>query len=257
LRPVRRFPHLIPLALIAATLGAITVAVALLIEWIPPGAAEQAGRTDTLMWFLVWCMIVIFVGVTTVLAYSVWKFRAKPGDESDGPPMHGNTKLEIIWTVLPTILLAVVAVWAYLVLTENERLDDDRLQIDVTAEQFAFTFTYPEAGIATGDLRVPVDRQIRLKMRSRDVIHNFWVNELRVKQDIVPGITTYITFNPTRVGSYQVICAELCGVGHGVMRTRIHVLEQDEYARWLTTSQRQVAAEATEDTADAPTPTTP
>jgi cytochrome c oxidase subunit II len=89
------------------------------------------------------------------------------------------------------------------------------------------------------------------------VIHNFWVNEFRVKQDIVPGITTYVTFNPTRVGSYQLICAELCGVGHGVMRTRIHVLEQGEYARWLATSQRQVAAEAADATAEAPAPTTP
>lgn len=237
---MRRYPHLLPLAVIAIVVGGLTVSTALFIDWLPAQAAEQAGRTDTLMWFLIWCSIIIFTGVTTVLIYSIWKFRAAPGDESDGPPMHGNTKLEIIWTVLPTILLGVVAVWAYLVLTDNERLQDDRLQIDVTAEQFAFTFTYPEAGVATGDLRVPVDRQIRLRMRSQDVIHNFYVVEFRVKQDIVPGITTYLTFNPTETGSYAVICAELCGAGHGLMRTQVHVMEQDEYDRWLEVSQQRV-----------------
>ncbi|MEQ9093273.1 MAG: cytochrome c oxidase subunit II transmembrane domain-containing protein, partial [Miltoncostaeaceae bacterium] len=139
---MRKQPHLIPLLIFAALIGAATVAVALLIDWLPEGAAEQADRTDTLMWFLVWCSIVIFTGVTAVLAYSVWRFRAAPGDESDGPPIHGNTKHEIIWTVLPTILLAVVAVWAYIVLTDNEQLEDDRIEVEVTAEQFAWSFTY-------------------------------------------------------------------------------------------------------------------
>ena len=253
--PVRKYPHLLPLLAIAIVVGGATIAVALLIDWLPEGAAEQADRVDTLMWFLIWCSIVIFTGVITVLVYSVWRFRAKPGDESDGPPMHGHTKLEVIWTILPTLLLAVVAVWAYLVLTDNEALADDRLEVQVTAEQFAWTFTYPEAGIATGDLRVPVDRQVRLKMRSKDVIHDFYVTEFRVKQDIVPGITTYLTFNPTKTGTYQVICAELCGVGHGVMRARVIVMEPGEYARWIETSKRTVEARtqaASAPAADAP-----
>lgn len=238
---MRKYPHLLPLLAIAIVVGGATIAVALLIDWLPEGAAEQADRVDTLMWFLVWCSIVIFTGVITVLLYCVWRFRAKPGDESDGPPMHGHTKLKVVWTILPTLLLAVVAVWAYLVLTDNEALADERTEVQVTAEQFAWTFTYPEAGIASGDLRVPVGEQVRLKMRSKDVIHDFYVVEFRVKQDIVPGITTYLTFNPTKTGTYQVICAELCGVGHGVMRARVIVMEPGDYQRWLTRSRRAVA----------------
>lgn len=237
---MRRFPHALPLAFIAIAIGVATVAVALLIPWMPAPASEQADRTGTLMWFLIWCSVVIFTGVATVMVYAIWKFRAKPGDESDGPPMHGNTRLEIIWTVLPTILLAVVAVWAYLVLAENEALADDREEIQVVAEQFAWTFRYPEQQIETGDLRVPVDRQVRLAMRSKDVIHDLYVEEFRVKQDVVPGITTYLLFDATRVGTYQIICAELCGVGHGVMRARVIVMPQDEYDRWLDNAARQV-----------------
>lgn len=253
---MRKQPHLLPVLGFAAVIGAITVAALLLIDWLPEGAAEQAGRTDTLMWFLVWCSAVIFTGVVAVLLYSVWRFRAAPGDESDGPPIHGNTKLEIIWTVFPTILLAVVAVWAYIVLTDNERLEDDRVEVQVTAEQFAWSFTYPEAGFTTGDLRVPVGRQVRLAMRAKDVIHDFYVVEFRVKQDVVPGITTYLTFNPTKAGTYQVICAELCGVGHGVMRTQVHVMPQDEYDRWLELSQQRVRLDASGASSNA-VPTTP
>ena len=239
---MRRYPHALPLAILTIVIGAATAAVLLLIDWVPENAAEQAGRTDALMWFLIWCSAVIFTSVAAVLVYSVWRFRAKPGDESDGPPMHGNTRLEVIWTILPTVLLAVVAVWAYLVLTSNEALADDRIEIDVAAEQFAWTFTYPEQGVSTGDLRVPVNRQVRLNMRAKDVIHSLYVVEFRVQQDVVPGITTPLVFNATKTGTYQIICAELCGVGHGVMRSRVIVMEQADYDRWLARSERLVRA---------------
>ena len=120
----------------------------------------------------------------------MFAFRAKKGDESDGPPNHGNTKLEIVWTILPCILLAVVGVWAWVTLSQNEQLESDRIEIEVEAAQFAWIFRYPDAGIQTGDLRVPDGRQIVLKMRSQDVIHDLYVPEWRLKQDVVPGITT-------------------------------------------------------------------
>ena len=255
-------PHLIPLIVIAAVIGGITTAVALVIDWIPVQAADQAPRVDDLMWFVVWASVVIFTLVATVLVYSAWKFRAAPGDESDGPPVHGNTALEVVWTVVPTILLVVMAVWAYLVLSDNEALAQDRLVVNVTAQQFAWEFTYPDGNVGSGDLRVPVGRQVELKMRSRDVIHDFYVREFRVKKDIVPGITTDVVFNPSRVGTYQVICAELCGVGHAVMRARVVVMEPAAYDAWLAQAKTQVAAAAApaspaQATTTAPTTTTP
>jgi cytochrome c oxidase subunit 2 len=181
--------------------------------------------------------------VVVVLVYAAWRFRAPPGDESDGPPIHGNTKLEIVWTLVPTALLAVMAVWAYLVLADNEALANDRLVVDVTAQQFAWSFTYPGGQVGSGDLRVPVGRQVELKMRSKDVIHDFYVKEFRVKEDVVPGITTRIVFDPNRAGTYQVICAELCGAGHGVMRARVIVMEPAAYDAWLAEAETAVAAQ--------------
>jgi cytochrome c oxidase subunit II len=238
---VLRSRHTVPLLILTLIIGGATVATALLIDWIPAQASEQADRVDTLLWFVVWASIAIFTLVTVVIVYCAWRFRAAPDDDSDGPPIHGNTKLEIVWTIVPAVLLAVMAVWAYLVLSDNEALAQDRLVVEVTAEQFAWEFVNREAGIASGDMRVPVGRQVELRMRSQDVIHDFYVKEFRVKQDVVPGITTRLIFDPDRTGTYQVICAELCGVGHGVMRARVIVMEPADYEAWLAQAQDQVA----------------
>lgn len=250
--------HILPILGIAVVVGGITAASALLIDWLPDQAAEQAPRVDALMWFLMISCGVIFTLVVSVLLYSVWRFRAKPDDDSDGSHIHGNTRLEVAWTILPAVLLAVMAVWAIIVLNENENLDADRLEIDVQAEQFAWTFSYRDVAtpVASGDLRVPVGRQVRLNMRSLDVIHDFYVPEFRVKEDVVPGIVTTLVFNPDRVGTYQVICAELCGVGHSTMRARVHVMQPGAYRRWLRQAQREVRAqEAAVQASPTPSPT--
>jgi cytochrome c oxidase subunit 2 len=244
---VLRSRHTVPLLILTLIIGGATVASALVIDWIPAQASEQAENVDTLLWFVVWASVVIFTLVSVVVVYCAWRFRAKPDDDSDGPPIHGNTKLEIVWTIVPAVLLAVMAVWAYLVLSDNEALARDRLVVEVTAEQFAWEFVNREAGIASGDMRVPVGRQVELRMRSQDVIHDFYVREFRVKQDVVPGITTRLIFDPDRTGTYQVICAELCGVGHGVMRAHVIVMEQDDYEAWLARAQAQVAQQPSPD----------
>ena len=239
-----RSRHTVPLLILMIVIGAGSAAVALFIDWLPDQAAEQAGRVTTILWFVIWVSLALFTLVMAVLLYSAWRFRVDEDDDEDGPPTHGNTRLEVVWTVVPAVLLAIVAVWAYLVLSENEALASDRLVVDVTAEQFAWTFTYPEAGISSGDLRLPVDRQVELRMRSKDVIHDMYVREWYVKQDVVPGITTRIIVDPDRTGTFQIICAELCGVGHGVMRSRVMVMPQGEYDAWLQSAQARVAAAA-------------
>ncbi|MCB0872072.1 MAG: cytochrome c oxidase subunit II [Thermoleophilia bacterium] len=242
--------HLVPLVVLHLIIGALTAAVIFLIDWWPDQAAEQAPRVDGLMWFLVISSGVIFTGVTSFLVYALWRFRAAPGDESDGPPHHGNTKLEIAWTVIPVILLAVIAVWSIAVTGKNEKKDPNREVIQVRAWQFAWEFTYPDSGFTTGDLRVPSGRQVELQMRSSDVIHNLWVPEFRVKQDVVPGVTTELLVNPTKVGTYDLICAELCGAGHGIMRSRAIVMESSAYDAW----KRQSAADAKATAAAASSP---
>jgi len=241
---VLRSRHTVPLLIIAIVIGGATSAVAVLIDWLPVQASEQADRVDYLMWFVVWSSVAIFTLVATVIVYSALRFRAKPGDESDGPPTHGNTKLEIVWTVAPAFLLAVVAVWAYLVLSDNEALAKDRVVINVTAQQFAWEFYYPGGQVGSGDLHLPLGKQVELKMVSKDVIHDFYVVQFRVKQDVVPGITTTVIVNPDRLGTFQVICAELCGVGHGVMRSRVIVQTPEAYDAWLKDSAAKVQAAA-------------
>lgn len=239
-----RSRHTVPLLILMLVIGAGCVATAVFIDWLPEQAAEQAGRVDNLLLFVIYVSLALFTLVTAVLLYAAIRFRVDEDDDADGPPTHGNTQLEIIWTVVPAILLAVVAVWAYLVLSDNEALASDRTVVEVTAEQFAWSFDYPADGIGSGDLRVPVGRQVELRMRSKDVIHDFYVVEFRVKQDVVPGITTRLIFDPDRVGTYQVICAELCGVGHGVMRARVVVMEQADYDQWIADARRELASRA-------------
>lgn len=240
--------HLIPLVVVHLIVGAITAAVIFLIDWWPEDAAEQATRADRLMWFLVIVSGVIFTGVASFLIYSAWRFRADPDDDSDGAPVHGNTKLEIIWTSIPVMLLAVIAVWSIIVTVQNEEKEDGREVIEVRAWQFAWEFTYRDSGFTTGDLRLPNDRQVELVMRSSDVIHNLWVNEFRIKQDVVPGVTTGLIINATKPGTYDLICAELCGAGHGIMRSRAIVMDGGAFDTWKRESSakaQQAAAAAT------------
>jgi len=253
---VPRSRHTLPLAIIGIVVAGACAAVALLIDWIPLVASEQGDRVDDLLWFVIWASIVIFTIVATALIYSIFRFRADPDDESDGPPTHGNTQLEIVWTIIPALLLAAVAVWAYLVLADNEALASDREVVNVTAQQFAWEYQYPDGSVGTGDLHLPVGKQVELRMRSRDVIHSFYVAEFHTKQDVVPGITTTLIINPTKTGTYQVICAELCGVGHGVMRSRVIVQTQQEYDAWLAQARQQVQAQSQQD-ANQPSDATP
>ncbi len=245
--------HTMPLALITLVVGALTAASMLLFDWYPVQAAEQATRVDHLMWFLMICSAIIFTGVTAVLIYCAWKFRVTdPNDESEGPPQHGNTKLEVIWTIIPTILLAFIAVWATRVVLQNEAVAADQTAISVTARQFVWEFAYPGTNVQSGDLRVPIGKQVRLDMRSPDVIHSFYVLEFRLKQDVVPGRTTHMIFNPNRLGTYPVICAELCGAGHGLMRGRVIVMTQADYDAWLTQAKQQVQKAPAKAAAPAP-----
>ena len=158
--------------------GGIAAAVALLVPWLPPVASTQRARMDDVFWFVVWICIVIFAIVVAALLYSVVRFRAAPDDDSDGPPIHGHTGLEIVWTLIPTVLVTAIGIFSAIVLARNDALGSNPLRINVTAQQFAWSFSYPEAkNLTTGTLRLPVNRSVLLTFTSKDVIHSFWVPE--------------------------------------------------------------------------------
>jgi cytochrome c oxidase subunit II len=242
---VRRHP-ILQMVAIGAIASAIGIALALWIHWFPADAAKQDKPIDTLYDVLMIVSIPIFVLVMTVVLYSVWAFRMRPGQElQDGPPIHGNTRLEVVWTAIPAILLVSLCSYAYAVLTDVEKTHANELVVKVHAIQFAWSFSYPQAGgrtLTTDQLYLPKDRPVRFDIDSADVIHDFWVPAFRVKIDAVPGIVTHLRVTPTKVGAYPVVCAELCGLGHSVMRSTAHVMAPAAFDAWLARRGRPASA---------------
>jgi cytochrome c oxidase subunit II len=221
--------QLIAIGLVAA---AICTAVALAIPWLPVSAGKEAHRIHFVYWFATVISIGVFSVVASVLVYSVWKFRARPDDDSDGPPVHGHTALEIVWTAIPALLVTSISIVSAIVLAKNGDAGPNPLVIKVVAQQFAWQFTYPN-GKTFGALTIPEGRHVKLDITSKDVIHSFWVPQLSQKQDAVPGQHNSIVVTPTRTGTFPVICTELCGLGHSVMRSHVTIMTQAKYAAWV------------------------
>ena len=232
----RSFVHL---ALLAAVIAAAVTAVAVVIPWLPVSASKEREGIDLTYWLATGIAIMIFAVVSAAILYSVWRFRVHPDDDRDGPPIHGHTGLEIVWTAIPTALVTAIAIVSAIVLHDNGTFGKDPLVVKVTAEQFTWVFTYENGaakGVVSPDLYLPVDRTAKLNIESRDVLHSFWVPEFGQKQDAVPGRVNPLKVTPTRLGTYPVICTELCGLGHSLMRRNAIVLTAKEFAskRWAT-----------------------
>jgi len=231
-------------SIFAATvaLTAVISAVMLPISWNGQQASTAAAKIDTLLDVMIVISAFVFALVVVVLIYALWKFKAKPGDESDGEPIHGNTRLEVAWTLIPTIIVLFGAGYSWSVLNDIEEPTKDPLTVDVFSQQYAWSFGYPGKGNAysQGELHVPLDRQVHFKMHSLDVIHSFWVPEWRIKKDNVPGITTTAIVTPDKAGAYQLICTELCGFGHAAMRAKVVVEPPAEFRRWVAGLKQKV-----------------
>jgi cytochrome c oxidase subunit 2 len=235
-------------ATLARIIGAIAVLTVVMavpmtqIHWNGTEASSQAHQIDTLLNVMIILSSFVFSIVLVMLGYCVWKYRAKPGDESDGEPIHGNTKLEIAWTVIPTVIVLFGAIYSWIVLGDIESKAADSLPIDVTAQQYEWTFNYPQDNgkvVSSKTLVVPEGRQLELHLTALDVLHSFWVPEWRIKRDLVPAgpggndVDNEVVVTPDRLGTYNVVCTELCGFGHATMRALVKVVPQDEYESWL------------------------
>lgn len=201
---------------------------------LPQAASAQAGPIDVMFNVHFWLISFFFSLIMVIMLYSTVVFRRQPGDEEDGPHIHGNTALEITWTVIPLIIVIVLGIWGAFVLRDITTAADDALQIDVTGRQWSWSFEYPTEGtFQTAEMVVPVGQPLTLNMRSEDVLHNFWVPEFRVKQDLVPGRTTILNVTPTELGEYTVRCAEICGTDHSKMLAPVLVVSEAEYQAWI------------------------
>jgi cytochrome c oxidase subunit 2 len=252
-----RAGSLIRVLLVALLLAAAATAVAIFIPWLPDNASKEGERIDFVYWFVTAICIGIFSIVASISVYSLVKFRAKPDDLSDGPPVHGNTGIEIAWTAIPLVLVLAMIIVSSVALAQNDRDPKGSMRVEILGQQFAWLVAYPPPGApqnvegyvcikpdrsgiekrckVSPNLVLPLGRPARLHLASRDVIHSFWVPEFRQKQDAVPGLETEITVTPTRTGSFPFICTELCGLGHALMRSRAIVMPRSEFDRWVRT----------------------
>jgi cytochrome c oxidase subunit 2 len=225
---------LVQLAAIGVVIGVLVTLVAVLLQWLPTSASEEFDRIQDIYWFATVMSIVIFALVTAVVVYAVWKWRVSEDDDADGPPIHGNTTLEIVWTAIPAVLVIILGVVSAVVLSENGQAGDRPLQVKAIAQQFAWKFEYGDYGdFTSGELVLPVDEETEFTMEALDVIHSFWVPEFGQKMDAVPGIETSILVTPTRTGEFAVVCTELCGLGHATMRAKARVVERTEFDAWV------------------------
>jgi len=235
----KHFGRMVVIGAIASALG---IALGLLIEWFPTQGSDVAAPIDTFWDILVIVSVPIFVLVMTIVLYSVWRFRMRPGEElSDGPPIHGNTRLEVIWTAIPAIILVGLCSYAYVVLRDIETADaGEQMKVRVVGEQFTWTFYYEGQDgkeVVSNQLYLPKGQDTRFAVQSKDVLHDFWVPAFRQKIDAVPGITTSFRLTPIKEGVFPVLCAELCGLGHSVMRQSAHVVPRAEFDKWLADKQ--------------------
>ena len=257
----------IPSAILTLVLGMALVLGGLwigqTINLLPIDASINAPIYDELFKVLFTIGIILFVGITGLLIFSLIRFRRRSDQIGDGVAIEGNLPLEIFWTAVPAIVVLFVGLYSYDIYDRmggmvplahdhmggmheeriwggissgsvGSEMVPDVLPIEVTAMQFAFLFHYPDGDITAGELHVPADRPVTLRMESKDVIHAFWVPEFRLKQDIIPGQPTQLSFTATRPGRYPIVCAELCGPYHGGMRSTVVVDEADEWQTWFS-----------------------
>ncbi len=278
---------------------------------LPTAASDEAVLVDGLFNTMMTVSIGLFLLVEGILIVAAFRFRQRPGDNTDAEPVFGNVPLEILWTAIPAIVVLGISVYSFDVYnsigglsphdmhdtpmtesavsmpgaaiaatlsdspidpaTASVRNDDQIPQkqnapgtgvvaptigpspnrqgkppeflVNVTGMQYAWIFTYPETGVVSSELHVPVGREVLVNMSANDVIHAFWVPEFRLKQDAIPGMQTEIRFTPNRVGEYPLICAELCGPYHGAMRTKVIVDTLEAFDSWMTEQQSSASKE--------------
>ena len=212
-------------------------------EAFGPVAQKQLDLFNVLLWV----MVAVFIIVEGVLVYAIVRYRRRPGDAKP-PQIHGNTSLEIILTIIPTILVLALGIWSVFTLFAIDKAPEDGpdpLQVNVTGHQWWFEFEYPDAGdgkkiITANEMRIPVDRPINISLESDDVIHSFWVPKLAGKLDMVPTHVNKMWFQADSDKITEDLpvtlygqCAELCGLSHALMRFRVTVMEQNDFDSWV------------------------
>jgi cytochrome c oxidase subunit 2 len=236
-KPKRRdsMKHFIVAGLLVIVLMAGSYFLLTNIELLPEQASAQAIPIDELFRLDFIAIVVLFSLIIGLMVYSIIAFRRRKDDDTDGPHIEGNSKLEVVWTLVPLIFVLFLAYYGSAILGETMAADPKPLRVDVIGSQWSWRFEYPDYGIISTDLMLPVNKQALLNLSSTDVIHSFWVPEFRVKQDALPGegFERELRVTPNETGEFKVRCAELCGKNHYDMLAPVRVLSQSEFDGWV------------------------
>jgi cytochrome c oxidase subunit 2 len=236
-------------------------------SWIMPGGAAStfAPQIDRMYYIILVITGAVFILTEVLLLGFVFVYRHKEGRKAEY--IHGNVTAEVVWTAVPFVIVMWIALasrglWASI--KDPANVPADAMEIRVTAKQFEWNVEYPgpDGTLGTPDdfttrnrVEVPVGRPVNVLLHSEDVIHSFWIRDMRLKQDAVPGMEIQVWFEPTAAGEYPIGCAELCGNGHTRMRGTLIVHEQADYQQWL--SERSAPPSAAAPAAPAAAPAAP
>ncbi|MEW6403536.1 MAG: cytochrome c oxidase subunit II [Chloroflexota bacterium] len=235
--------HFVVVGILVVVTSILTYVGLSLIGLMPVQASAQAVPIDWLWNLEMITISFLFSLIVVPMTYSLIVFRRRRGDMTDAEHMEGNYTLEITWTIIPLMIVVIFAYLGSYSLAQTQRVAPDAMVINVTAQQFTWTFEYPEqGGFVTDQLHIPVGKQVLLRMESNDVLHSFWVPEFRVKQDVVPGRVTEYRITPSLIGAYKVRCSEMCGTSHSYMENFVVVSEQANFDQWV--AEQQALAEA-------------
>lgn len=263
---------------------------------LPLAASDEAAQVDALFNMMMTISTGLFILVQGIIIIAAIRFRRRKDDETDGPPVHGNIPLEIVWTAIPAVTVLIISVYSFEIYNAMGGLDPmashdhhgtqmaqahqmspseanaDKnlialssnqgaialglgaspenqnkpvpLTVNVMGLQYAWIFTYPETGITSGELHLPVGQEVDLRISAQDVLHAFWLPEFRLKQDAIPGRETELRFTPNKAGQYPIVCAELCGAYHGAMGAQLFVQTPEEYQAWIQEQQAVASNDA-------------
>ncbi len=239
-RPAWRRPPIFPILVIWAVLTLLL----LLFAPIPARLMGQAASPTmqeietTVTWFTGLSAPVAAL-VWAILLYSAfrWRHRGSEPPMEDGYPLRDNRRVFTVWLLGSGVLCLVLLVWGLVVIaprTAEANPAQEPIVVDVTGQQWAWSFTYPDEGNKdSSDLYLPVGQTVAFRVTSKDVVHSFWLVQLGIKVDANPGETTVATVRPTQIGTFQVRCADLCGLYHSYMQTTVHVVSEADFNAWL------------------------
>ncbi|MBX7137992.1 MAG: cytochrome c oxidase subunit II [Oligoflexia bacterium] len=210
-------------------------------NFMPEQASEIASNIDWLNSLILWLSVFFTVAIVGAMVYFAVRYRRRDGVDHETPRIEGSNALEAVWTIVPTVICVFIAYYGVAFYAQMREEKANALEINVWAQKWKWDFEYASGKKTTAEFYVPVNRPVKLIMKSRDVLHSFFLPAMRVKRDVLPSAYNALYFTPIKTGVYQTFCTEYCGMEHSGMLATLHVVSQAEYDRWVNDRSEEIA----------------